>query len=92
MQRKKSLHQKCNYTEVNNLYQILCMPNFVTVAIIHLTLVLRTPNRPETEISLEKKTTAAALNYVKNFVYCCMFLFLGSKSSFLIGRLLRVDI
>ena len=30
-------------------------------------LILRSPNRPETEISFEKRTTAAALNYVKNF-------------------------
>ena len=43
------------------------MPRFVTVAIIYLTLILRSPNRPQTEISFEKKTTAAALNYVKKF-------------------------
>ena len=45
------------------------MPSFATVAIIHFTLILRSPNRPKTEISFEKKTTAAALNYVKKFFY-----------------------
>ena len=40
--------------------------SFATAAIIHLTLILGSTNRPETEISFDKKTTAAALNYVKN--------------------------
>ena len=45
------------------------MPSFVTVAIIHLTLILRSPNRSKTEILFEKKTTAVALNYVRNFFF-----------------------
>ena len=68
------------------------MPSFVTVAIIYLTLVLRTPNRPETEISFQKKTTAAALNYVKNFVYCCIFFVFGIKEFIFDWTILRVDI
>ena len=41
--------------------------SFATAAIIHLTLILGIANRPKTEISFDKKTTAAALNYFKNF-------------------------
>ena len=45
------------------------MASFVSIAMIHLALILGRINRPETKILFEKKTTAATLNYVKNVFF-----------------------